>query len=120
MVVVERVSGQWVKSEFQLDDMFVKSTEIWAVYNDEVLVALAGAIQETFLSQAKIWLILVNKIASHSLSFLRAMRAITAEARRRYSHGLLAVASAGVDEKFARFCGLRPVGTWRDYVRLEL
>lgn len=116
MIRIDRVKADQVIGLRGIDTIIAKkSIEIWTVYDDNTLLLVVGAIRESLLGPAKIWLVLFEP----RLSALKAMKLITQEGKRQFHH-LLAATLPGRDARFAEFCGMRPAGVEDKWMRFEL
>ena len=117
MIRVERVGPDWIeRMGFRVEKEVVeRSVEIWAVYADDVLTFVGGAVKCSMIGSTRIWLVAVEP----NWKALRAARSILGECRRRFG-ALLAMAEPGRDTRFAEWCGFRAEGEHDGYVRLTL
>lgn len=86
---------------------FRRSTEIWAVWNDGVLVLVSGVINFALAGSTEMWVIPCEAgLKARPWSTLRAARDMVAEAKRRYPRLIAQVsASSRRDRAFAKLCG---------------
>lgn len=108
MIRVERIEPEMAaRLTDKPVEAFRRSTEIWAVWNDGVLVFVAGVINFALIGSTEMWVIPHEAgLKVRAWSSLRAARDMVTEAKRRYPRLIAQVsASSYRDRTFAKLCG---------------